>query len=355
MKKCPKYFLAANSGAGFVSYFSECYDAKKGWKAYIIKGGPGTGKSTFMRQLLKKGTEKGYGAEIFPCSSDPDSLDAVIFKDIKIAVLDGTAPHVVDPKYPGVCDSILNFGEFWDEGAFEGKKKQIIDVTNENKSYHKTASRYIIAAGKVFEDNYNLSFEFIDLEKINSFTEKLCRKYIRPQQGKPNESIRFLSGITPKGVVLFADTVNDFYKEKVIIRDDFGAVSNSVMNSIREKCLKNGLDFIIVKNHFLPNITDHILIPDLSLAFLRESKETQFDTDTRRIHAKRFIKVGEFKKYKQRISLNKKLIRELTDSAVEFLKSAKESHDRLESYYISAMDYSRLNEFTSEFSDEIFR
>ena len=47
--KQPTYFLAANSGQGFYSKFGECYDAHNGWKAYVIKGGPGTGKSSLMK------------------------------------------------------------------------------------------------------------------------------------------------------------------------------------------------------------------------------------------------------------------------------------------------------------------
>ena len=79
-----KCFLAANSGEGFVSYFSDCYNYADGWRAYIIKGGPGTGKSSFMKYVTAKAQERGYDIELCPCSSDPDSLDGVIIKEIKM-------------------------------------------------------------------------------------------------------------------------------------------------------------------------------------------------------------------------------------------------------------------------------
>ena len=47
----PKYLLGANSCEGFVSYFADNYDALSDWRAYIIKGGPGTGKSSFMKYI----------------------------------------------------------------------------------------------------------------------------------------------------------------------------------------------------------------------------------------------------------------------------------------------------------------
>ena len=85
MKNCDiKYFLAANSAEGFVSHFGDCYNPYDGWRAYIIKGGPGTGKSSFMKCVVVKAVDKGYSVELCPCSSDPDSLDGVIIKDIKL-------------------------------------------------------------------------------------------------------------------------------------------------------------------------------------------------------------------------------------------------------------------------------
>lgn len=38
--------------------------------------------------------------ELYYCSSDPDSLDAVVFRKIKAIIVDGTSPHVFEPDYP---------------------------------------------------------------------------------------------------------------------------------------------------------------------------------------------------------------------------------------------------------------
>ena len=77
-KNNPKYFLAANSCRGFVSEFESNCD--QNFSTYIIKGGPGTGKSSFMKRVAEKSNET---AILCPCSSDPESLDAVIFEKSK--------------------------------------------------------------------------------------------------------------------------------------------------------------------------------------------------------------------------------------------------------------------------------
>ena len=79
----PKFFLGANSPYGFISIFNNLYYPEEDWFAYIIKGGPGTGKSTLMKKLAKEANLRGINTELIYCSSDPSSLDAVIFPQLK--------------------------------------------------------------------------------------------------------------------------------------------------------------------------------------------------------------------------------------------------------------------------------
>ena len=72
-----KYFAAANSGEGFVSYFGEVFRPEEFQQIYIIKGGPGTGKSYFMRQVAEAAERQGENVVYWYCSSDPDSLDGI--------------------------------------------------------------------------------------------------------------------------------------------------------------------------------------------------------------------------------------------------------------------------------------
>ena len=88
-----KYFAASNSAEGFKSYYANVFDKNDFSKIYVIKGGPGTGKSSFMREIASRADEKGFSAILIYCSSDPASLDGVILPELKIAVLDGTPPH----------------------------------------------------------------------------------------------------------------------------------------------------------------------------------------------------------------------------------------------------------------------
>lgn len=88
------FFMGANTPQGFVSKFDQLADPAEGWRKFIIKGGPGTGKSGLMKRLATALAGKCGTVELIHCSSDVSSLDAVIAGEIKASIADGTAPHV---------------------------------------------------------------------------------------------------------------------------------------------------------------------------------------------------------------------------------------------------------------------
>ena len=49
MAQITNFFLGANSGSGFQNLFSEIMDPETAFDIMILKGGPGVGKNTFMR------------------------------------------------------------------------------------------------------------------------------------------------------------------------------------------------------------------------------------------------------------------------------------------------------------------
>ena len=93
-----QYFLGANSPAGFYSLYDHLLPPERARAIYILKGGPGCGKSTLMRKIGAWAEESGLETEYILCSGDPDSLDAVVFPDKATAIVDGTAPQGVVPQ-----------------------------------------------------------------------------------------------------------------------------------------------------------------------------------------------------------------------------------------------------------------
>ena len=93
-----QYFLGGNTPAGFYSLYHQLSDPTRTRALYIVKGGPGSGKSTLMRRVERHAQAAGLETEQVLCSGDPDSLDALILPQLGAALVDGTAPQGVVPE-----------------------------------------------------------------------------------------------------------------------------------------------------------------------------------------------------------------------------------------------------------------
>lgn len=353
-KRIPKYFLGANSCEGFVSHFGDCYSAEDGWHALIIKGGAGTGKSSLMKYIAARAIARGIAVEMCICSSDPDSLDGVILPTLKTVILDGTAPHIVEPKYPAVCEEIINLGEFWDRSKILPYSQQVLTTATHNQAFHRAAAKYLAATGQLMSDNLRIARLATDKEKTLVFAERTAKRLIpKKKNDKGREWVRFIGGITPKGIVTYTDSLRQ--KNMFIISDRYGAAADIIVRTVRERALNMGYETITLKNPFLPSeLIDHIIIPELSLTVATENEFTVLDSPERRIHARRFTDMSMLSLSRARLLFNRRMSRELLQGACRTLARAKATHDELEHFYIKSMDFTAVSQYATELEKRIF-
>lgn len=337
----PSFFLGANSASGFYSYFNQAYEPEDGWRLIILKGGPGTGKSSFMKRFAQCAQEREEKLERIYCSSDPASLDAVLLPNRKIGIVDGTPPHTMEPKYPGVSETIINMGEYWDASQLEPHAKDIISISKQCSGEHARSQRYLRAAGALLEDTYQYALSCTDQEKLEKYVEKTVRRLFLPERETPKESIRFLSGITPDGIIRLKNTPTAYGTRCFYIEDDYGPVLNLFLTCLRTLLLKKNAAFITCYQPLFPTSRlEAIIIPDAGVTFLStNSRKEKEEKPCKTIHAKRFMDIERLALRRQRLNFTKKAVRELIQEGVYCLRSAKEIHDELEKRYIQAMDF----------------
>ncbi|MDR3644283.1 MAG: ATPase [Clostridia bacterium] len=101
--KTSHFFLSANTPQGFISRPEQLYNARDGWRAYILKGGPGTGKSHFIEKVGKAMQGLDMNVEYIHCTSDSSAYDGLAVPALKVCVLDGTPPHEGVRKHKKSC------------------------------------------------------------------------------------------------------------------------------------------------------------------------------------------------------------------------------------------------------------
>ena len=121
----PCWFLGANAPKGYFSRFDQLFSSSPEGRCFLLKGGPGTGKSTVLKKIAAVLKEKDPRTELIFCSADTDSLDAVITSDGAVSAADATLPHAVEPKYPGTYETVINLSDCWNEKVLREHAKEI--------------------------------------------------------------------------------------------------------------------------------------------------------------------------------------------------------------------------------------
>ena len=149
MAQITDFFVGANSGEGFRNLFPEMVDIEDTYDLMVLKGGPGVGKNTFMREVARAMEAAGTSVERLWCSGDPDSLDGVVLPEIRCAVVDGTSPHVVEPQYPAAVDRYVDLGRFYDLTAAKADAEAVKTHTHAYKAAYVRAYHSLKAARQV--------------------------------------------------------------------------------------------------------------------------------------------------------------------------------------------------------------
>lgn len=348
------FFLGANTPFGFHSLFRELYDPADGWRAYILKGGPGTGKSTFMKTIAARCAEAGVGYETIRCASDPNSLDAIRIEEKKICIADGTAPHVLEPKYPGAVETVLDLSACWNDAVLRENREEIIRLFAENASAHRRCVRFLQAAESLSRDVRRIVLACTDTDKIERYASRFAsRRFGAPRGIVGIEITRFLSAVTPDGIYIHRDTPPALCEEIVVIEDPYGAASTALLSCLRRYALGAGLDVIACPCPLHPDAgPQDLFVPQLRLGFVTENAFRHFE-GTAKVHASRFTDAAALRSHRSRITFSRRTEKELLEEAVSACSDALSVHNELETYYKRAMDYDAVTRLAEKTAAEI--
>lgn len=349
MTKKLKYFASSNSREGFKSYFDNIYCPERLERIYIIKGGPGTGKSSIIKTVGKI-FESTENCEYFICSSDPNSLDGLIING-KIALIDGTSPHVVEAKYAGVVEKVIDTARGISNGI-KYDEKEIKGITQKKRKCFLGAYSCLKAYGEINEEQFNCIAEYIDYAKIDSAVKRFFKQNVTPSK-KYNEKIRLLSGVTPMGYYN-THTFEDQSETCALIINARGE-EDVILKEIRTKAKEYALSTLVSYDPIMPNKINGIFLPESSLCVVPYDKKYHGEIDYDKykiINFERFVKITD-EKAKSKLKFLEKCSASLLDEATERLKEAYEEHCALESLYKKYMDYSLNESYIEEIVTEI--
>ncbi len=348
------FFLGANTPSGFYSLYDQLLEPENARRVFLLKGGPGCGKSSLMGRVADAMVQAGQKTEYIRCSGDPDSLDAVIFPDLGAAIVDATAPHVIEPRLPGVVESYVNLGRFYDHPALAALRPEIQGATAGYKEHYKRAYRCLTAAVQLFEDNRALLMTPALEAKALKRARGILGREVKKTGRAPGKAIqRFLGAVSCQGVSCRFDTADALCHRVYELSDSYGLAAG-MLTALAAGAMSAGYDVILCPSPLFPDRAEHLLIPELGLAFLTSAPGLEYPgRPYRRIRLDAMADPEVLKKYKARLKFSRKVHAALLDEAVEALAQAKAVHDRLEALYNPHVDFEGVYRQAQSIADEL--
>jgi hypothetical protein len=335
-----KYFIGANTSRGFINYGDSIFSDLK--KLYVIKGGPGTGKSTFMKLFASEAEKKGYETEYYYCSSDPTWLDGVVVPKLGVGITDGTPPHTFEARYPGAKEEYLNLGEFWNGEFLSLCRERIEEIGSEKGRLFSSAYKYLAVAESVRNERERALKYCYESEKA----EKAINRFMKTVGNGKRYSLmpRQISAFSMNGERAL-DTYESECEQVVYVKDKRG-ISPFIFDGLLKKAEEQKLTTCVSYDCLCrPN---GIMFPEKSVAVLVGNGDRVINTE-------RFVnslKLGEIRK---KLRFLNALENELKDCALDELAQAKRSHFALEDIYKEAMDFRSLEKMEEAFISKIIK
>lgn len=345
-----EFFASQNTCDGFRNEFPTIFSEEELCALYVIKGGPGTGKSHLMKQLASAWERAGDPTERFLCSSDPDSLDGVLNLRRRIAVIDGTAPHRVDPKYPGCVGRILYTGSFWDPKRLEAKRETIRSLTEKKQKLFSAAYAYLKAAGQLEKGRRILATQNLNKEKLLSAAERFLAKELAGK-GNGSRELRLTAGFNKNGLTRL-HSFEAMARRRVLVCD-VCTTGHLFLEALLEK---STLPVLCSYSPLCPDTLDGLYFPEKELAVVCDKKE---DFEALYVQADRYVNMGRFldaialRENRGKLRFAAKCRDALLKGATEAFAKAAEEHRHLEEIYMEAMDFSAFSAFENRLIREL--
>ena len=336
MAQCTNFFVGANSGEGFRNLFHEIVDLQDTYDFMVLKGGPGVGKNTFMREIAQTMEAAGAKVEYLWCSGDPDSLDGLVLPELRCAVADGTSPHVIEPVYPAAVDRYVDLGRFYDLTAAKAAAEEVKAYSRDYKAAYVRAYRALKAARQVELDAVGAVQKTFDRQRALRRAEGIVQRELkgrRPGRGKTVR--RFLGSVTHKGYVWRFDTVEALCPKVYELADSW-ELAGEMLAFLHRTAVDRGWDVIACPAPEEPDRLEHLLIPQLGLAFVTSRPEMEYKgTSFRRVRLDAMAVVEG----KAKLRFQSRMTGVLRQEAIAALREAKQAHDALESVYNPYVDF----------------
>ncbi len=347
-------FAAANTREGFRSYYGAVFSDNRIDRLYIIKGGPGTGKSHFMKVIARHAREQSYTVTECFCSSDPNSLDGIILSRAgspTVGLLDGTAPHVCEPTLPGAREELIDLGRFWNAEALGGQRDAIASLGQNKSTAYARAYACLRAAGEMDTLADSLMEPCTDVRRLSALAARLLQREPSGESFEAVPALRRAISMTGRHTLYSYEAA----AKTLILPDNGYGIGFQLMRSLLTVSEARRHRVFVSYDPLCPQKPDGLLYPETGLCILTEEATPTEGLPARTLSLRRYTDPRALREVRGELRRTVALRETLTDTALRHLASAASYHFELETIYAAAMDFQAKEAFTERFCRELLR
>ncbi len=340
-----KYFAASNSAVGFQNYYGDIFSRARCRRLYVIKGGPGTGKSRFMRDVAQYAVSLGEDVTYYYCSSDPESLDGIFLEQSRIGLVDATAPHVWEPSLVGAFEQIVDLGVFWDARALAECRADIERLGAEKARGFSAVYAYLRAIGEVERAIEPYVLAAVNREKLKKKAARFAGS-IAAGDAREREVV-LCASVGMKGEVRF-----DTYEQRArrLYRvNDHASLGHLYLEAILDEAQKKSAPVRVSFDPVFPARVDALELTASGEVFVLVADGEACD-----INIKRFADADRLRASRRARRQAAAQKRSLMESVGEMFGKIREYHFALEEIFGATMDFEAKEGFTAEFCRRLF-
>lgn len=270
------YFVCGHTAKGYINLFNSNLEPLN--QLFILKGGPGAGKLNLIKKIASSLEELENKVEYLHSPSDPDALDGVLFPQLGVGIVDGTPPHVIEPRVPGAIEEYIDLGAGWNTEKLANQSEQILELSDRMQQCYEEAYAEFANGLKVHDEWEKIYIKNMDFAKADQLTAEVISTLFKTTQLDKPSCIkhRFFGGSTPYGPMDYVENITGDIATRYFIKGRPGSGKSTMLKKILGTAKAKGVDAEVYHCGFDPDSLDMLLFPEIDLCIFDSTSPHEY-------------------------------------------------------------------------------
>lgn len=297
--------------------------------------------------------------DLFHSPLNPDDLDALIIKNLRVGVADGSACDGLE----SIEDAELvrvDLGQAVDPTALSEEATRAVDSLQIElqKAYSRAYASF--AGGLRIHDEWEAIYiGHMDFQKADQVGHELISSLFGEQTLNKPATVRhlFFGAATPKGAVDHIPALTLPLERRIFIKGRPGSGKSTLLKRLAGAAEERGLDVEVFHCGFDPNSLDMLIFPERNLAIFDSTAPHEYfpsrSSDEVLDMYERAMQPGTDEQYADELKSIQQRYAQKMQEATSYLKDAQRIHSRIKAHYVSVTDFEKVNHLSSGLEHEI--